>query len=705
MKRFNNVQGERLFALLKQSFSDAESFQSEQATKYTEAWDYFLGKKPLRLAKSGSDFVEPVLRDAVDRLLPQQLSIFTANESQAVIYRPAEVMISPEGKPLPTTMIADAVNKKINEIFLRQNNGYEILNEAFTEALIIGGAYLKWFVEESREEQAIELPDWTELLELDPILKAFPDTDFSVAEIKVENISQVDQATGQQVEIPIPFIRGKVDLLKINRDIKLDHVGLAEMFIEKGCTSISDCRYLCHRQKYTVGELVEMGFKRSKIETSSSMPYESSPLDKIDLLIDGTLTSDLDYGSLSYDDNERDVYLYEHFIYTSLMNKRGKSELLRVFATDNQILEVHCADRIPFTYGKAITIGGSFLGMSMYDICKDHQDSLSNAMRLQMDDSAKRTHPRYYALKGGYDKRSLLDNRVGGIIEVNLSGAIEPEQLYSTLPDFATIQAKLAESRDRSIGTQVSSNLETSSMNNVNSLTVSMILGNEEIKDRRIAGTFARTMIQPLFSGLYSLLREEGVDLTLEDGSRFNTSALPKVSDFAIDVLTQSDKGTLISVLTEAAKLANLAAQNPNLSVNIRAIIEEMLTATSLTKDQAAKFIVPEKQPTPEEQQEMMLRKQLEVQGLQAQLENLQAQTQNLLITVAKEEVRTSEMLLDGVNKRQRDEESSLRAFQELDLKAQELGGKLAKMESDVVMDRAELELEAKQNRPVLIGN
>ncbi|WP_028024218.1 portal protein [Enterovibrio calviensis] len=699
MIKLKAVKKESFFAQIKHAYADAESFQSEQAERYGEAWDYFQGKAPAVVVKNGSNYVEPVLRDCIDRLLPQQMGIFTANENQAVIYRPTRPLIAGNGQPLPTSLIADAVNRRINEIYLRENNGYEVLSHAFLEALVSGGAFVKWFVEEETDEECITLDDWIPAQGLSPILEMFPDTDVSTLETKTVKVETINPQTGEEITLPEMHVKGKLDLLKITRKPQISHVNLNEMFVDRFATEISDARYVCHRQEYPIGQLLEMGFS-SKLLESADAAEINAPLNKRTMMIDGLLHSDGLSIAESLDPMEKRVHLFEHFIYSSIPT--GKTALYRVFATDKDILEVYECPVIPFAHGRAITISGSFLGQSMHDICKVYQDAITHTVRLQMDDNLKRVHPRFHAIKGEYDPRSLVDYRAGGIVQVSSIGAVQPETLYAVAPDFNSVLASVGGSRDRSVGTQASNQLETSSMNNVNSHTVSLLLGNQEIKDKRIAGSFARTLVKPMFEGLYRMLREESEDLLLDDGSTFNTADLPRVADFSIDVLTQGDAGVMVAVLSEAVQVA-VAAQQQQL-VNARAVIEEMLKATHITADQIARFLPPEQPPSEEDLAIIEQKKALELAALTAQLELAQAQAKQLLITTAKEEVRTSEMILDGASNRQREEEKSLREFQALELKAKDTGGKLAKIENDAVMGRAELELEAMQDRPVLIG-
>jgi len=693
---------DQLFTQIQHAFADADSFKSEQGINYKLAWDYYLQKLPVKTIDYGSDYIEPVLREAVDRILPQQLNIFTASEAQAVAYRPLRQVFDAVGKPVNTSLVAEAVNAEINKIFLRENNGYEVLNESFTEVLVSGGAFVKWFIEETYDEEELNLQDWIPANVITPLLQEFPDTDLSVLESKEVKQEATDKM-GNRVEVPTMMVKGKLELLKINRNLKVTHANFNEVFVDENAMTVEEARYLCHRQVHTVGELLEIGFDEEAIKSADLADEGSDSLNKKDILVNGVFTNDSTV-STSVDPMERRVYLYEHYIYSSMLDKKGKTKLYQVFATNKEILEVYEKEAIPFAYGKGLTIPGSFLGNSMFNICRPYQDAISHFVRMNMNNITKRIHGRYYAVKGAYDVNALATYKPEGIVEVASANAVVPEPTHGTPPDFETMMSRVSLSCDRSVGLQSGNQLETKSLNNVNSNTIGMILSNQEIKDKRIAGTLARTLIKPMFEGIYRMLREEAVVLRLSDGSPFNTSNLPKLSNFAIDVSTETDDAQVVNTLVSAIQLAGQAASVPNSPLAIRPILTKIFKSSHITDEEIAQYIVPEQQPSEEDTAIMEAKKVLELDTLTASLENIKALTQKTVVDVAKAEVETTELLKDGASKRQREEEESLRKFQEAEIKAKSVGVELTKVENKNVIDRAELELEATQGRGVLIG-
>lgn len=722
-KKYTTKLGE-LFTQITFAYEGSDSFRSEQAEDYIDAWKYYNLELPAQPIEGHCSYVSPVVRESLDRVITPQLNIFTATESSAVQYRPTGRILSKSGQPLNSSYIASAINKSINDIFLRENNGYEVYNEAFTETLLTGGSYVKWFVEEVNHEDTIEFEDWVPATVIETIMFEYPDTDFTQFEQKEEKIEMPNPQTGKVEKFSLPFIKGKADLLRVERKVKVASIPFSEVVVDEMATSINEARYLCHSKIYSAGALISMFPDKVDVITEADVANGLDSLDKRKLMVDGVFTESGDSSlTTTVDPMEKRVTLFEHYIYSSLLE--GTSYLYRVYATHNDILEVEQVDNIPFAYGKAITIPGSFLGNSLYKLFKPFQDYKTNAIRVQQDNAAYLTYGRYTAVKGMYDRRSLLHNQPGGIVEVTQPGAVQPFQTHATPNNFESVYAKVAEDEQASMGLQAGMSFDPSSLNNIAASTMAMVMSNQELKDKRIAGTLARTLVRPLFEGLYRLLREEGVDLTLEDGSTFNTSQLPKVSNFAVDVTTATDEATTIANLSNVMQLDAQLSSVPNKSVDTRTVLKKIMKGMGMADDFVDEIMPEPVPPTPEQIEQAKVMQALEIEAKRVQVENMKAQTQGLVVGIAKAEVETSELIKDNEFARLRHQEDSVIKFQKADidlfkaqleqmalqLKGQEVAIEARKAEinemselNEIQLKAAELELERDQKRPVKIG-
>lgn len=685
-----------LFTQILHSFNDADAFKSNQAPRYMEAWNYYLAKLPMNPVKNGSSYVEPVLRDAVDQLQPSLMNIFTASESNAVRFCPTAPVLDVQGQPVNPSLLADAINSYMSTAYLRENNGYQTLSNAITEVLVSGHAYIKEFIDEERVEDCVEYEDWVPQEVVTMAIQEFPHSNLDSLETKTETI-EVPQpmAVGDMpktVEKERVYKKGKLELLRIERKVKIDYIPFNDVFVDPATLTLEDARYFCHRQIYTVGQLLDMGFDEDLVTVADSADEANNELGKKRINVDGTFSDDkANEESHIVDPMERKVYLYEHYIYSSLLE--GETKFYKVFATHNDILEVHYAKKIPFQCGQMKPMPGSFIGNSLHDYCKAYQDSLSHLERVGTENYTNATHPKRYGVKGAYDKRSAMENRPGGIIEINTVGALVKEAPDLLPQSFDASVMRIQASRDRTIGAQAGNTIDGGSLTNVAASTVNMILSNEELKNKVIAGNIARTLVRPMFETIYNLYKDE--DLFIQVGNQqVKTSSLPSVSSFIIDVTTSNDYAKMSGVLLNLIQLDIQAAQAPSSTLDRYSVMVEVAKSAGLTEDQVAKFIPAPQPPTPEQQAKAAEAEEMDRIGKMEALDKMKAENAKMAAEVAKMEQETAEMIKDKAAERKRAEEESVREFMRLENEKLALELKLEEL-------RMEKELMAKEGKYV----
>lgn len=623
----------QLKAALDYNLDKAISGRDEKIDRYQKSYLYYMCKAPAKTGAQVSDYIEPVVRRAVEALKPSLLNIFTENEKKAVSFRPTA--LTPPG-------MAEQIDNVINGIFLNENDGYNTLERAITEALITGDSFLKVFHEvETVEEDDFEVEGMAPE-EMSMILAEWPDTD------------------GSDLEERDGLMYGTIYPKRIENKIIIERVDFKDLMIEGSCEDIQEHRYLCHRISKTVGDLVEMGFDREKVKASSGKHDVYSYLSTEKLVNDGVFTSSNDK-DVFIDENEREVYLYEHYTYSSLFNRKGKSKLYQVLSTDCEILSIKEVDFIPFIHGVVERIPGSFWGISLYDKFKAEQDILSDNERTVLDNAMYNTYDRYMAVKGGYDRASLLNNRPGAVIEVQDLNSITFFPKTSVPVSVQESTMRISANVDRNIMSSVGVDVSGANM----SATAAQITANSaDLKDKVMAKTFAYSAIRPLFKSIYNLVR------AIEGASQ-----MPKVVDFQVDVNTANDEGILSNQLIQ---LATAFAQIPEGVIMKQEVAK---TITGLSEEEVVKYFPMPPQPTEEE---MMAAQQAEAEAkaeaqelasLQKGL--LEAQVALAVAQVAVEEVKAQELILNGQAERDRAKEESVRKFKALDLKGVELTAEL----------------------------
>ncbi|MGL5581047.1 MAG: portal protein [Cetobacterium sp.] len=642
----NEEKVQELKAHIDYYFERAAFGRSEKTIRFQEAWQYYLCQKPAKLPNETSGYIEPVVRRAVETLRPAILNIFTENESKAVSFRPTK--FSPPG-------MAENIDAVINRIFLQENDGFDMVEKCITEALVSGDTFAKVFTETVITEEEPMTFKKLPLAEFMAILEAYPDTE----------LNRIRQHRKDQT------VSGTVVPRKVEDKVRVQHVNFADIFIEGRIEDIKNVPYVCHRRLETVGSLVEQGFDEEEVLMSARIGKDYEALSTYKLINDNVFYEQ-EYNFSFADEMMREVPIYEHYIWTSIFNKRGKSKmkLLQVVATHQTILKICEVEEMPFVHGCIERIPGSFWGISMYDKLHAEQDTLSRLHRLIEANGMNNTYRRYTAVKGSYDKQSLLNNRPGAIIEVEQPGAVS---LFEELPVSQSVFDTIKRVNDTIEKTLLSSTGVDVSGSNVSATAAAITQNNAEMKDKAFARVLSYTFFKPLFELIYNAIKVE--------------YGFPSRADFRVDVNTANDDAVLGSQLVQLGAMFSQWSQAPIPVLQPQGMLEMAKTMTGCSDEELAKyFSIP--QPTEEEmmaQQEQMM-KQKEMEERQNSL--MDAQVQLAIAQVAKTEVETSELIKNGDSKRTREEEESLRDFQKLELQKTEIAYEMANPDSNLTISR-----------------
>lgn len=684
---FNSDKYSELKAQLAALSNAAHHGRDEKADRFRKSYLYFSCLAPTRQGNEISDYVEPVVRKAVETVKPSLMNIFTENEKRAVQFRPLtssqmdiDMVSSGAGKS-----VAELVDDFINKTFIQENDGFEILDRALTEVLVTGDVFLKYFVEEVKVEETFTLDKVDETV-IQGILEEFPDTD----------IAKMEKALTKRKGL----LTGKMKALRIEKPIRIEFVPFSDIFVTGQHENIKDARYVCQRVSMTVGEAMELGYDFDKLESASNQHQQSGAgfLSTQNLVNMGTFGDDDGLHVLTVDPLERNIYIYEHYLYSSLVDKsKRKSKLYRVVSTDMEILEVEEVSRIPFVHGKMESIPGSFWGRSMYDKLGPIQDIISRLVRSAEFNAADGAYGRYVGVKGMYDKASLLNNRPGSVIEVNPeagAAAVTRFQKEDLPPSVDALIQRLTQSYKEDAMSFVGVDVSGSGI----SATAAAITANSaDLKDKVIARTLSYTLFRPLFEGIYDIIVSEdlvigeipnpqvaeaqaGVEsgelpqevlMEIPQTLPIRGADLPNVSDFVIDVNTANDDAMLNSQLLN---LMTMMAQIPQGLVNVQEIAAQF---TGMPVHLVAKFFPIAPQPSEEDMMIEQAQKEMALEQGALSLEMMKGEMTKLAAETFEIEKKVELNVAESEAARLRAEEKSIREFKVLEMKEKELTAEL----------------------------
>lgn len=383
-------------------FDYAQSYVDNAVKGYSrEAWEYFYGNLPLPVTTGSSKWVDRTVWEAVNGTLQDVLNVFCSGD-EAVRFCSNSVQ---------DDVGADLATKLVNQILLRDNPGYNVLSSAAQECLVTRNSFIKYYWDETKTTQEEEAEG------VDPNgVQAYVQglVDGGLEDLTVSTTENED---------------GTVDVkIKYTQTIKkvvVEYVPSEEIFVDQHAKSMEDCQYFCHRVRRSKQELLEMGFPKEELEAFADW---SDPMDTTQTTVAWARTDwrqdiDMDIG-IDTDDIANRVWTYEHYIRTGALSDNKESKLYQVIQAGSHLLNIEEVTYIPFANLCPYPIPGSFFGQSVYDITKDIQDLRTALVRGYIDNVNNANYGRYTAIVGAYDRRSLLDNRPGGVVEIQRPDAV-----------------------------------------------------------------------------------------------------------------------------------------------------------------------------------------------------------------------------------------------------------------------------------------
>ena len=677
---------DQLMSQISHAQAKADDSRSMNVDRFNKSYLYYACQLPANTVADGladevssKDYVEPVLYNAVKAALPQLLDSFTEDESLAVSFRSRGYRKNPE--------LEELINYNLNKIFLRDQDGYEILEGLFKTTLISGDSFAKVYVDEVTHRETATVNDWIDIRDLMAELaegwvielpKNFVDKSgsFKGFEWKEETIKQQDPNTGETIKVPVLLVKGKIPLKNVDKKVIVEEVEPQDVWVNTDYgNDFSKCRYLAHRVKTTVGEAELRGFDPEKLDKATDESPDDNKLPE--LFFSQISYQDPSFGvssarETSIDPKERPIILMEHYIYSSYPTNGKETRLYQVVTTGDEVLSVQEVKRIPFVHGQCEPVQGSFFGRSFFDIAKPYQDALSLAQRMQQEIARKTAWPQWLGVKGQYNRESLLNNRAGSVIEIMAQGGIERFAPLELSQSSLVAYESLKQSAEETIAQPVDFSNSDGGVPQVATATAYLSIFNNSQKGMILTKNISRTLVQPLYKLIYEIVKDEGFTLFAPDGSTVDGAELPSIYDLIVDPSTTHDD------FAQAMQLSNVASfvgqmsqfQSPVLTPqNIYSIAKEMLERFDLD---SSKFLTdPSQVRDPQAEHEQAEMQALNSELAKVQLETAKVNMRKLAAETFKTEQQAEELIRDGHSNRLKSKADSMAKMQQIISEAQ----------------------------------
>ena len=451
----------------------------ELSGEISEAIDYYLGQ-PFGNEEDGkSQVISRDVMDVIEWVMPSLMRIFTSNE-RAVVFDPTK-----PGDEEAAKQETDIVN----HVFYKENDGFLNLYTFFKDALLSKNGIMKIWWSPEKDTEREEYKDLTEL-ELQVLLS--------------DDVDPIEHSQNGDLH-DITVLRTKSD-----GSAKVEPIPPEEFIISKDadCIDPKKARFSAHKTLKTQTELIEMGFKKSKVKDLPA--WDGADINGSDIRIARDHLDEDTFSRDSQHEATRLIEVYECY-YRVDFDGDGVAELRQVTMAGREILLNEPADRVPFVAITPIILTHKFYGLSLADMVMDIQLIKSTLLRGVLDNTYLANDGRTAYQEGMVDLDDLLTSRNGGTIETQ-----GPPQnvLYSVPynplpPQTLEVYSQMDNMRKERTGvSQDTMGLESNVLANGRTGVINQSFDMAQMRTELIARIFAEVGVKNIMRELHAILQK-----------------------------------------------------------------------------------------------------------------------------------------------------------------------------------------------------
>lgn len=480
MAKYKKMSDQEILVAIEKGVKESVGYHdSKLSRERQDVLEFFHGERPKPQHAGNSKYVSMDVYDAVESSKAVLLETFAAG-NQIIDFTPQ----GPED-----VVPARVATLYTDYVIHRQNNGYQIFSDVITDGLLarVGVAKVYWDKRETRTEEEFESLTTDEF----DVLLGEPDVEIDDYEVDENG-----------------FVSGSVYRVKDTSQVCIETIPPEEFLISNRAKSIADAAFVGHRVEKTKSELIEDGYDKKivqKLYDSEESLYQEEKDARFSEMDDDNVGVDDDF-----QDQTKKVTVYEVYI-TLDVEGTGVAKLYKIIKAGNYILDREEVDRKPFVPFVPLPIPHSFYGSNFAKKIIPIQNARTVLMRGILDHTVITNNPRYQVVKGALvNPRELLDNRIGGVVNVTRPDGIAPLLQASLNPFvFQTIQLLDEDKEDTTGISKLSQGLNKDAVSKQNSSAmVEQLVGLSQQRQKIIARNFANHFLIPLYLEVYRLVIE-----------------------------------------------------------------------------------------------------------------------------------------------------------------------------------------------------
>lgn len=611
MKELKKLDDEKIVSIVDNNLRMSIGYaDSELSRERSRVMDYYSAKLPKPAHDGNSKYVSQDVYDAVESMKAALLETFSTGNRT--------LRFSPQGPE--DVLMAEVCTEYTDFVLHRQNNLFEVMQTVIHDGLIARAGVAKVYWSQQSDSHLEYVEDLTEE-ELDAIL--------------ADDMVEIEEI----VEDEFGLYTGELRVFRDTSQVKIEAVAPEEFLIEPQCRSMETSSFVAHRTRKTISELIEMGYDEDLVMDISDEDndFDTDPevLSRFDDIGAGR-----GFSTKGNQNQSRQVTVVEAYLPLD-PDGTGTTDLYRVVKVGNVMLSKNIVTRMPFVAFVPLPIPHAFHGNNFADKLIAIQNARTVLTRSILDHAMVTNNPRYTVVKGGLtNPRELIDNRVGGIVNVTRPDAINPMPQASLNPFiFQTIQMLDEDKEDTSGVSRLSQGLNKDAISKQNSAAmVEQLATMSQQRQKIIARNFANNFLKPLFNLVYQLCVEnETMEKIVELAGQYVKISPSQWSDKR-DVMVEFNLGYGEQETQIQKHLAfhQLFSSDPSLQQMYGPAQKYKMLGAILDKSgikNVADYLVdpqslPPQQPDPAAQMQMqMAQQQMQIQERQTAVAELKAQT------------------------------------------------------------------------------
>jgi hypothetical protein len=476
-----------LVSRIRQEISDSLGYDGEISVQREKAIKYYYALPFGNEVEGRSQYVDSTVQDTVEWIKPSLMRVFASGDEM--------VKFSPHGPE--DVESAKQATDYVNYVFTKDNPGWEILYSWFHDALLQKNGIIKVWWDEYEDPQREEYRNLGEL-----------EFEYLIADEDVEVIEHTEVA-GNEVEGIETYHDVVIKRTSYNGKIKVENVPPDEFLISREAKGIQDARFVCHRVKKTVSELRIM-YPDDDFDVGELGAGYNEEVYNAERMARYEFDDSFSWGDGLNENGEealREYWLHESFIKTDY-DDDGIAELRKVCTVGDYVFSNEEIDKVPLISITPLKIPHKFFGMSVADLVMDLQLIKSTLMRNLMDNAYNQNFGRYAVLEGQANLDDLLTQRPGGVVRVKSPNAVMPLATPPLQPESFQMLGYLDEVREARTG--VNKNTQGINADALTSHTtataVNAVMTNAQSRVELIARQFAETGVKELMYCIYELL-------------------------------------------------------------------------------------------------------------------------------------------------------------------------------------------------------